>query len=88
MANSFRKAGSPFKGGDTTWLRSNLAGTITNTEFFGVSTPPTTVFGYIKYWTGAAWGVKPVKYWNGTSWIQKPLKYWNGSAWTLTSYSV
>lgn len=45
-----------------------------------------TVQGYIKYWTGTAWAVKPVKYWTGSAWVQKPVKYWNGSAWTLTEY--
>lgn len=88
MANLFRKASSPFGGGDRIWISSSNAAVVAAAEFFGESTPPTTVLGYIKYWTGAAWGVKPVKYWTGSAWLQKPLKYWNGSAWTLTSYSV
>lgn len=37
--------------------------------------------GYIKYWNGSSWVLKPVKYWNGSSWVIKPLKYWNGSSW-------
>ena len=39
--------------------------------------------GYVKYWDGSAWTLKPLKYWNGSAWVQKPVKYWNGSAWTL-----
>lgn len=44
----------------------------------GVSTA-----GYIKYWNGSSWALKPVKYWNGSSWVQKPVKYWTGSVWSL-----
>lgn len=44
----------------------------------GVSTA-----GYVKYWDGAAWTLKPVKYWNGSTWVQKPVKFWNGTSWVL-----
>jgi hypothetical protein len=44
--------------------------------------------GYIKYWTGSEWQLKPMKYWNGTTWIQKPVRYWNGSYWLLTEYGL
>ena len=81
----FKKIGyGGLNGGDPLWLRNTPATTIASTEFFGV--PATSVFGYIKYWTGSAWVVKPVKYWTGSAWVQKPLKYWNGTAWTLTEY--
>lgn len=43
-----------------------------------------TTDGYLKYWTGSTWTLKPVKYWSGSAWVQKPVKYWNGSAWVLT----
>lgn len=39
--------------------------------------------GYIKYWNGSAWDLKPIKYWTGSAWVQKPVKFWNGSTWTL-----
>lgn len=44
--------------------------------------PPATA-GYIKFWSGSAWVLKPVKVWSGSAWVQKPLKFWSGSAWTL-----
>lgn len=37
--------------------------------------------GYIKWYNGATWVLKPVKYWTGAAWVQKPLKHWTGSAW-------
>lgn len=80
----FRRGGYEVSGGDTLWLGQSPASTLARTEFFGA--PATSVFGYIKYWSGSAWVVKPVKYWNGSAWVIKPLKYWNGSAWTLTEY--
>lgn len=86
MANLvFREISSGISGRDDIWLRSTPASTIVNNEFYGIN--PSTVSGYIKYWTGSAWVVKPVKYWDGSAWVQKPLKYWNGSAWTLTVYT-
>jgi len=39
--------------------------------------------GYVKYFTGSVWTLKPVKYWTGSAWVQKPVKYWNGSSWVL-----
>ena len=82
----FRKIGAGISGGDDIWLRSTPASTILTNEFFGI--PAANVSGYIKYWTGSAWVVKPMKYWTGSAWVQKPVKYWNGSAWTLTSYPI
>lgn len=35
----------------------------------------------LKYWTGAAWLLKPLKRWNGAAWVPATLKRWNGSAW-------
>jgi hypothetical protein len=80
----FRKIGSGISSGDDLWLRDTPASTILTNEFFGVAGG--TVSGYIKYWTGTAWAVKPMKYWTGSAWVIKPVKYWNGTAWTLTSY--
>ena len=88
MANLFRKASSPFGGGDRIWISSSNAAVVASAEFFGEAAPPTTVIGYIKYWTGSTFSIKPVKYWNGTSWIQKPLTYWNGTSWLATEYSL
>lgn len=82
----FRKVGYEISGGSTLWLGQSAASTIARTEFFGA--PATSVFGYIKYWTGSAWSAKPIKYWTGTAWVQKPLKFWNGTAWTLTEYPI
>ena len=82
----FRKIGTGISGGEDIWLRDTPASTIITNEFFGVPAGG-NVFGYIKYWTGSAWVVKPVKYWTGSAWVQKPVKYWNGSAWTLTEYT-
>lgn len=50
--------------------------------------PPLDQTGYIKYWTGSEWSLKPVKYWNGSAWVQKPVRYWNGSYWLLTEYGL
>ena len=86
MAELFRKGDSPFSGSDPIWLRNTPASTIAIDEFFGI--PAANVSGYIKYWTGSAWVVKPMKYWKGSAWVQKPVKYWNGTAWTLTSYPI
>ena len=80
MAELFRATSSPFSGGDVIWLRETNASDIARTEFFGEGV---TTAGYVKYWTGTTWVLKPVKYWNGSAWIQKPVKYWNGSAWLL-----
>lgn len=33
-------------------------------------------FGYIKWWSGSAWILKPVKWWSGSAWVIKPLKFW------------
>jgi hypothetical protein len=88
MANLvFRKIGYTIGSGEALWLRQTPATTIAVDEFFGIPSG-SSVFGYIKYWTGSTWAVKPIKYWTGSAWVQKPLKYWNGSAWTLTEYSV
>jgi hypothetical protein len=82
MANFvLRRTGTLFGSGDDIWLRQNPAGDIARTEFFGAATGGTA--GYIKYWTGTAWDLKPVKYWTGSAWVQKPVKYWDGSTWTL-----
>lgn len=81
----FRKIGYTIGSGKDLWLRDTPASTIAVDEFFGVASG--TVSGYIKYWTGTAWAVKPIKYWTGSAWVQKPVKYWNGTAWTLTEYT-
>lgn len=39
--------------------------------------------GYVKYWNGSVWSLKPVKYWTGSAWVQKPVKFWNGTTWVL-----
>ena len=77
MAESFSKIGSPIKSGDSIWLGNTNASIVAENEFFGVN-------GYLKYWNGANWVLKPVKYWNGSTWVQKPVKYWTGSMWKLT----
>lgn len=46
--------------------------------------PPGGGTGQFKYWTGAAWVLKPVKHWSGSAWVTKPLKRWTGSAWVTT----
>ena len=78
----FRRTGTLFGSGDDIWLRQNPAGEIARDEFFGVFTPTGTE-GYIKYYTGSAWTLKPVKYWTGSAWVQKPVKFWNGASWVL-----
>ena len=82
MADSFSKISSPFHGGNTIWVAQNNAGNLARNEFFG-EPPIGGTAGYMKYWTGSAWVLKPVKYWTGSAWVQKPVKFWNGSAWTL-----
>jgi hypothetical protein len=82
----FRKIGSNINGGKSIWLRDTPASTLITNEFFEAPSG-SSVFGYIKYWTGSAWVVKPVKYWTGSAWVQKPVKHWNGTAWTLTEYT-
>jgi hypothetical protein len=77
----FRQIGSSFDSSDDIWLSDSPAGVIAHNEFFGI--PAGGTDGYVKYWTGSAWTLKPVKYWTGSAWVQKPVKYWNGSAWTL-----
>lgn len=81
MANSYSKIGSPFNSGDVIWLRQTPASTVAVTEFFGA--PAGGTEGYIKYWNGSVWDLKPMKVWTGSAWVQKPVKFWNGSAWTL-----
>jgi len=78
----FRRTGAPFRGGDQIWMRQDPAGVIVDNEFFGVTAPVGTD-GYIKYWTGSVWTLKPVKYWTGSAWVQKPVKFWNGTSWAL-----
>jgi hypothetical protein len=78
----FRKISTTFKGGDEIWFRDTGAGQIARNEFFGVAAPVGTD-GYMKYWTGSAWSLKPVKVWTGSAWVQKPVKFWNGSSWVL-----
>ena len=85
MADLFRSTASPFTGGDAIWLRGTNASNVASAEFFGAGVDTT---GYVKYWDGSAWILKPVKYWNGSAWIQKPLRYWNGSFWLLTEYGL
>lgn len=46
--------------------------------------PPSTD-GYVKYWTGSQWSIKPVKYWSGSQWVQKPVKTWTGTVWQITT---
>lgn len=77
----FRKLGSSLDSSDEIWFSESAAGTIARNEFFGVTVGGTE--GYVKYWTGSAWTLKPVKYWTGSAWVQKPVKFWNGTAWTL-----
>lgn len=50
---------------------------------FNISLASGGTAGYIKYWNGSAWDLKPVKYWTGSAWVQKPVKFWNGSTWAL-----
>jgi hypothetical protein len=50
---------------------------------FNVSLFSATTAGYIKYYNGSTWELKPVKYWTGSAWVQKPLKRWDGSAWVI-----
>ena len=76
-----RELGTSFGGGDDVWVRRHNAGTIARNEFFGA--PPTGTAGYIRYWDGTTWSLKPVRYWDGTSWVIKPVRYWDGTAWTL-----
>ena len=57
-------------------LRANTAPLTVNLT---PSTPST--LGYLKYWNGSSWELKPVKYWNGSAWVQKPIKRWNGIEW-------
>lgn len=75
-----RRIGSPLSSGDDIWFRQDLSGSIVRDEFFGTGV---TTAGYIKYWDGSVWTLKPVKYWTGSAWVQKPVKFWDGSAWTL-----
>lgn len=77
----FKRLGAPIDSNDELWFSDSAAGEIARNEFFGVTAGGTA--GYIKYWTGSAWDLKPVKYWTGSAWVQKPVKYWDGSAWTL-----
>lgn len=79
----FRRAGSPFRGGDPIWMRQNPAGVIADNEFFGITSIDTS--GYLKYWTGLDWVLKPVKFWDGV-WSQKPVRYWDGFFWLKTNY--
>jgi hypothetical protein len=41
--------------------------------------------GYVKYWTGSQWSIKPVKYWTGSQWVIKPVKTWTGTVWQITT---
>ncbi|MFN7318725.1 MAG: hypothetical protein ACK5S6_04355 [bacterium] len=50
-----------------------------------LSGPAPVSTGYVKYWTGSQWSIKPVKYWTGTQWTIKPVKHWTGSAWVATT---
>lgn len=79
----FRRIGTSFKGGAEIWFRQNPAGVIVDNEFFGTAAPPVGTDGYVKYWTGSAWTLKPMKVWTGSAWVQKPVKFWNGSSWVL-----
>jgi hypothetical protein len=76
----FKRLGAPVDSNDELWFSESPAGDIARNEFFGSGT---STAGYIKYWTGSTWTLKPVKYWTGSAWVQKPVKFWNGSAWTL-----
>lgn len=82
MAELFRKATSPFNGGDPIWLRGTKASDVARGSFF------IDPVGYTKYWNGSAWILRPVKYWNGTQWIEKPIRYWNGAFWLLSGYGL
>lgn len=44
--------------------------------------------GYVKFWNGAQWLIKPVKVWDGSQWAIKPAKVWNGSQWAITNPTV
>lgn len=81
MAELFRKGGSPLRSSNSIWLRNSPASTIAIDEFFGV--PIVGTAGYIKFYTGSVWTLKPVKVWTGSAWVQKPVKYWSGTAWVL-----
>ena len=48
-----------------------------------LSAPPTT--GYVKYYTGSVWLLKPMKVYVGGAWVIKPVKFWDGSQWVSTT---
>ena len=48
-----------------------------------LSTPPTD--GYVKYYTGSVWELKPMKLYIGGTWVTKPVKFWDGSQWVSTT---
>lgn len=84
MANS-QAVGFPFKrsinfAGAYNPRSGDNALPILETQLFGAA--PSTA-GYVKYWNGSVWTLKPVKYWTGSAWVQKPVKFWNGTAWVL-----
>lgn len=65
---------------NTYGVQSKAALRIVEDEIFGSATVPSTA-GYMKYWNGSVWTLKPVKHWTGSAWVQKPVKFWNGSSW-------
>ena len=54
-------------------------------ELQSATPPPAGTDGYVKYWTGTVWSIKPVKYWTGTQWVIKPVKHWTGTVWQITT---
>lgn len=50
-----------------------------------LSTPTPTTDGYVKYYTGSVWVLKPMKVYIGGTWVTKPVKFWNGSQWLITT---
>ena len=50
-----------------------------------LSSPGVDTTGYVKYFDGASWVLKPLKVYNGSQWVIKPVKFWNGSQWVATT---
>lgn len=41
--------------------------------------------GFVKYYDGANWVLKPMKIFIGGTWQTKPVKFWDGSQWVPTT---
>jgi hypothetical protein len=48
-----------------------------------LSTPSTD--GFVKYYDGSQWLLKPFKIYDGSTWVTKPVKFWDGSQWVPTT---